>query len=547
MTDILLVPSAILIPDELRLDLGRIPTGMIPIDGKPMLKHIVDEYDDPAVYVACDAEAEQIQSYIEREDRDWSPIDVSGSRSLGDTVYRSLVRIEQQRGFEFGDVLRLNFADTLIKPNHQSTADDVISYSNVHNPVRWTSFETDEEGKIKTIREKLAPSIQGDWNVFTGVFSIANPIAFRRELSRHTERDSNDLSQFYSALHRYLSDREYVLSQAEHWTDVGHLDTYHRAKQESMNVRDFNDVGVLGEHNIVRKTSDKVETLASEYNWYKQIPDDLTPYLPQVYDFSKEEGYLELEYVGYPSLSDIHLYGSHGLHIWKSIFDSLFNMLDEFARTTTYDGIDESLYEMYVEKTERRLNELNPEGHLSPFFKDEIVINGDSYIGVSTIIEDLEANLESTGILDTNEFSIIHGDPCFSNVMFDIRSGVIKLIDPRGAFGDHVIYGDQRYDYAKIMHSVLGNYDFIINDLFNIDDTENGVSYEVFTESRHKKRQTLFRNLLRQRHEEVYKKIEIIESLLFLSMVPLHSDEPARQKYMLARGVKRFNNCVYER
>src|SRR5690606_40930853 len=43
--------------------------------------------------------------------------------------------------------------------------------------------------------------------------------------------------------------------------------------------------------------------------------------------------------------------------------------------------------------------------------------------------------------------SIMHGDFCFSNILFDSRSNRIKLIDPRGinANGEISIYGDQKY------------------------------------------------------------------------------------------------------
>ncbi|MCW1529060.1 hypothetical protein OLR80_01745, partial [Campylobacter jejuni] len=33
---------------------------------------------------------------------------------------------------------------------------------------------------------------------------------------------------------------------------------------------------------------------------------------------------------------------------------------------------------------------------------------------------------------DMNEFSLIHGDFCFSNIMYDFRAGAIKTFDPRG-------------------------------------------------------------------------------------------------------------------
>ena len=55
-------------------------------------------------------------------------------------------------------------------------------------------------------------------------------------------------------------------------------------------------------------------------------------------------------------------------------------------------------------------------------------------------------------------YSIIHGDPTFSNTLAD-KSGNAWLIDPRGTFGRSEVYGDPRYDWAKVLYSAAGNYD----------------------------------------------------------------------------------------
>lgn len=122
----------------------------------------------------------------------------------------------------------------------------------------------------------------------------------------------------------------------------------------------------------------------------------------------------------------------------------------------------------------------------------------------------------------------------------------MKLIDPRGEFGSHVIYGDQRYDLAKLRHSVAGKYDFIINDMFdiNVDAQASTIDYEVYRNNVHEEREQLFDSLLQQKYRGWFKHIRLIESLLFLSMVPLHSDNKRRQGYMLARGLELFNEVA---
>jgi len=44
-------------------------------------------------------------------------------------------------------------------------------------------------------------------------------------------------------------------------------------------------------------------------------------------------------------------------------------------------------------------------------------------------------------------------------MLFDSFNMRCVLIDPRGYFGDSVIYGDADYDFAKLFYSLKGNYD----------------------------------------------------------------------------------------
>ena len=40
-----------------------------------------------------------------------------------------------------------------------------------------------------------------------------------------------------------------------------------------------------------------------------------------------------------------------------------------------------------------------------------------------------------------DRIALQHGDPCFSNVLFDKRTGLLKLIDPRGASERRTAFG----------------------------------------------------------------------------------------------------------
>ena len=537
---ILLVPSATLIPEEMRLDLGPIPMCMIPLEGHPVLDHISENYSDLETenFVATMQKREELENYLSKPDNGWNEIIVNSS-SLGETILHSLDNVEDLQN----SYLYLNFADTLVEPLKESKK-DLIYYDKVNYTSRWTSFS--KNGEINSITEKFSDFSNGSKNVFAGVFGISDPEKFREKLEKALEKDT-DLSPFFSALTDYLEDRDYELVETENWTDVGHIDTYNEAKKDFLNTREFNHLSVDKKKNTITKNSPDIEKLRPEIEWYEKIPADLQPYTPRIYRSSvTEEGAeIEMDYTGYPSLGELLLYGSHGIHIWKTIYSNLFEMLEEFqsySKKLSEEEIEENLKEMYLEKTERRLSKIKDDEEFSIYFDSETVeIKGRELKSAGYILYNLDELLEKRGLYEAENFTIIHGDPTFSNILYEVGSGVINLIDPRGEFGDFQIYGDTCYDLAKMRHSVSGKYDFIINDMFTIKKNEVSVEYKVFTDKKHEEREELFDNMLKSEYGDKIDRIKGIEALLFLSMVPLHSDYPERQHYMISKGIELAN------
>ena len=69
----------------------------------------------------------------------------------------------------------------------------------------------------------------------------------------------------------------------------------------------------------------------------------------------------------------------------------------------------------------------------------------------------------------------------WSNVLYDLNSGVFMLIDPQGSWRSSE-NGDVKYDVAKLRHSISGEYDYIIGDLFNIPYlVHDKINYTIFS------------------------------------------------------------------
>lgn len=138
-------------------------------------------------------------------------------------------------------------------------------------------------------------------------------------------------------------------------------------------------------------------------------------------------------------------------------------------------------------------------------------------------------------------FSVIHGDLCLPNILFEEMHNFIRLVDPRGKFGDFDIYGDRRYDLAKLLHSVEGEYDFIIADKFKVSVNGAAIDYEM-TQGFSEVREIFFEVFKHQLNN--LSALRLIEATLFLSMIPLHANSLRRQYVMLATGVELFESVI---
>jgi hypothetical protein len=140
---------------------------------------------------------------------------------------------------------------------------------------------------------------------------------------------------------------------------------------------------------------------------------------------------------------------------------------------------------------------------------------------------------------------VLHGDLCLSNILFESRLGRIKVIDPRGlnARGKFSFYGDLRYDLAKLTHSVVGLYDHILAGAYYLERKYSSdfcsFELEIHIDERVKSVQNAF---IDREFLPGLKPLDVIPItiLLFISMLPLHADEPRRQDALLANALRLY-------
>lgn len=316
--------------------------------------------------------------------------------------------------------------------------------------------------------------------------------------------------------------------------------------------RCFNQVSIDTEKGIVIKHSTETAKLQQEIDFYRQLPEHLKIYFPRMLgtgrmtDTTSPCSWYSLEYYPYKSLSQYFVYYALPLETWQTIFKRLLNVHQQFAQPDeNHPKLDsQALYEFYTQKLTTRLATAKQNPKLAQIIEmSSIRLNGQSLKGLKVLQPWL--NQRISALCKDVSSGFVHGDLCFSNILLEPASHVIRLIDPRGDFMGSVNRGDPRYDLAKILHSLHGRYDFMINDLFTLQRKPSGFELQTPQSDYLGQLYSLFIEQIQTQTQYKLNDLLLLESLLFLTMLPLHHDQPQRQIAFLLTGLQLLNQ-VYQ-
>jgi len=546
----LLIPSALLVPSDMRNKFGELPTALFPLGNKTMIERLYDKYKDivDVIYIVVKRKQLLINDYINSKKLPIRIIELDELRDLGYTIQYGMEFILGQEPLI--DYIYVNFADFLLDEHVPINNHNFFYYASGMSTDEWTYFK-DNNGIITDILDKCPLSenhqISNFSGIFVGLFGFTNPHYFLELLKQYSNVHS-DMDTFYQAIFTYSQEYPFTILHSQNWFDVGHSDNYSKATT-SVAARSFNSIEIDEQRGILKKRSENKEKLVNEIRWYLRIPNKLQYLLPRVYDYSLDltDPYVSMEYYGYHTLHESLVFGDLPLVKWQAIFQKLLFAINDMGKfTVTGERIqfEAALRDIYLQKTFDRLDMMRNEPDFHSFFENTITINGKEYRSLNEYLKMLPQLIEKLVVYTfTGQFNIIHGDLCFANILIEDTYDFIRVIDPRGKFGTFDIYGDARYELAKLMHTLEGKYDFIIEDMFDIDVIGNTIEYHV-----HKQIDNItnvFLDVFRESIDNI-QAVRLIEATLFLSMIPLHSDYKQRQFAMLATGVMLLEQVIRE-
>jgi hypothetical protein len=529
----LLITAAGNVNPNLYGDLGKIFTSHIPISGKLAILGQVEKatkkYDD--IYILIDSSAHSLGNLLHSK---YGVIPILGRAkdSLTQTLNTALGNIESSNGLDvlFGD----SYNSDLLEKN--INFENIVFTSKRVDSAAWKCVKRDPVNLSLDFFESsdnLDPV-----EIVTGSFRISDLPLFKEIL--YQEFHINDsINSFWNAwkFYDFKLDKKVELVEDFFWQDIGHVDTYFAARRQliSASTRAFNQISMNVNSMRITKTGIK-DKINLEKEWFNEIPPDLRIYTPNTYQSQNLEGY-EIEYETSIPVNEMWISGNDDDSYWTLFSEKLQELLKKMHSNTTTKLTDENaIYkqEIFLNKVINRVESFLSINNQSIFDAPNLILNEKKLPSLRSVLIRLEE--VTNRISSLNNWSIIHGDLCLSNIIYDRRKDQIKLIDPRGSFVNKGIFGDPIYDIAKLSHSILGNYDFFACNLFYLNKSGNKFELQLgVPNNKNNASKICERVILSQlnKYEIAYEELRILESGLFLSAAALHSESDRGQALFL--------------
>lgn len=423
------------------------PKALVPIDNLPMLFHLFKKYPDKRFIIIADYQKEVLREYLDSfATVKYQIVDAKGTGTCSG-VSQALELLPEKEPFMlvWSDLI---LPEDLVLPGFYKTenhadfdmTEDYIGISKTF-PCRW-SYKDSQFHEEYSFEHGVA-----------GFFLFHN----KTQLSKVPESGE---------LVRWMQSQKMVFQEISlaGTKEFGLLEEYEKLGKEK--CRPFNRITVIGNMLTKEAVDEQGKKLAArECSWYEKAREKNSEILPHIYETNP----LKMEYIKGKNIYEYRL----SYEEKKEILKKLIAALHKLHQSETVLADPFSMKEAYYNKTMERLAKIED---LIPFAREKTIkINGKNCRNIYFYKRELEQKLER---LSCKEFHFIHGDCTFSNLMLR-EDGNPVLIDPRGYFGFTELYGDVRYDWAKLYYSIVGNYDrFNLKD-FQLEIGENEVSLHI--------------------------------------------------------------------
>lgn len=330
--------------------------------------------------------------------------------------------------------------------------------------------------------------------------------------------------------------------------DLSSFDEFIKYMTSGFDARFFNSLE--GDEYTVTKRSSNKEKIKNEYQFYYFLPREMQHWFVQPFAYTETEDSASytMERMHMTDLAIQYVHGAVSLEDFDQILQQLFYFLkNRHTKRITEEEYKRQSENLYLNKVMQRFAELKK----SPCYEKM-----NAMIQAGTDFSDLDAVYGRyrelyKKIHQKYKFeplaTVSHGDLCFSNLLYQRHANILRMIDPKGAREEADIWMNPWYDLAKLSHSVCGKYDFFNSGLYRISIGKD-LKLELHIDFQNQSYVEMFRKYLEE-NQFSYLIVRFYEASLFLSMLPLHLDNPQKVFGLLLNGMeilKEVGECLKE-
>ena len=521
-----LITSSAFVDQELSAEFGHLPPAFLPVGTKRLYEYQLERLGAARPVFITVPESYGLASEDRRRlaNAGATLLPVPDGLSLGEAVVFALNLIGGAN-----QTVRILHGDTLIDDVPQGL--DELGVAGSEEGYSWAEVRIDgtQVVGLETVAAGL-PTPHGR-QISCGYYSFTDSSSLIRGIVRAR-------GDFIAGVHAYAREHRLTAITVKSWLDFGHLQTFFRSRRLLASARAFNTLRIDGR--VVRKLSADSSKMQAEASWFSNLPPGLRVYTARLIDSGQDDGtaYYETEYEHLPTLSELFVFGTLSRATWMKILQSCGEFLSTCAFAKGSESSNPALRQLATVKTADRLRRFADETGFD--VHRMLRFDGSPLPSLMQIADDLETYID----LDSDRRQpVMHGDFCFSNILYSSRVQRIRVIDPRGYVepGRNTVMGDTRYDLAKLAHSIVGRYDQIIAGRYSQTADDNGrFSIEFESSPHHAWLEDAWGHLEVDGCRASGSEVRAITVGLFLSMLPLHADRPDRQRAFIANALRLY-------
>ncbi len=468
---------------------------LLPVNKKAAVSHIIDNFPvNTKLVVALGHLGSQVKDFLKlyypkRKIKFVNIKNYSGKKSgPGKSLLECKKYIDKDFYFVSCDTLWKSKINTESKNDWMG-----VSKKLYYDPINYCNILSKNK-KIINIKNKV--HVSKNYKHFIGLAYIKNYEKFWQGLDK-MKKDAGEYQVIDGF--KYLIKVEKVSEKVLEWYDIGTYKNYNFTlqKYEKFNFRKTSEFIYIDKDKITKffGSRNKLNKLKFRSKQNKSFPKFI----------KTKKQFIQYKYIE----GDIYYKKVNQKNFKKFLFFLEKKLWTKKSNTK----IDKLCKNFYFKKTLQRINLYLSKYNIKKDFRYKI---NNIYIPpVNTIFKKIPWNKIFNGIP-----SSFHGDLQFDNVIYDGKK--FSLIDWREDFGGNINLGDIYYDFAKIYGGIEMNYDLIKKGKFTYKEKSKEISY--YFKSRKLLMNTIKKEFMKYLLDNNFsiEKVEIIKSLIYLNMSPLH-------------------------